>query len=185
MWCGSKYVMSRTVPENDVLIGVARWLWTEKRVWPVNFSIAQGQGIDAAESKRRLEAAMASLEAPEGVAEFRFYSSKGPDITGVSGDEIWQIECKGIGAGKDATHRNNFDRALASTVSYYEDHVDGWPNQKPIIGLALPDAPIFRRLLKSKVRGSLRRRLNLWVLLFNRNDHAITPIEPIVDFDAK
>lgn len=176
--------MSRTVPEIDVLIGVARWLWIEKRVWPANFSIARGQGIDAAESKRRLETALASLEAPEGVAEFRFYSSKGPDITGVSGDEIWQIECKGIGAGKDTTHRNNFDRALASTVSYYDDRVDNWPDHKVIVGLALPDAPIFRRLLKSKVRGPLRRRLNLWVLLFNRDDNSIISIEPAADYDA-
>lgn len=173
--------MSGTVPEIDVLISVACWLWTEKGVWPAHFSLARGQGIDTEDSKRRLEVALASLEAP---AEFRSYSGNGPDIIGVSKDAIWKIECKGIGSGKDSTHRNNFDRALSSAVSYYDDHLEEWPDRKLIIGLAFPDAPIFRKLLKSKVRGSLRRQLNLWILLTNPDDNSIISIEPTADYDA-
>jgi hypothetical protein len=172
------------VSEIDVLVAVAQWLWSEKRVWPANFSIARGQGIVVEESKRRLEIALASLEIPEGLEKFRFYSGGGPDITGVSEDAIWKIECKGIGTGKDPTHRNNFDRALASTVSYYDDDVDGWPDHKLIIGLALPNAPVFRRLLKSKVQRPLRRRLHLWVLLFDPDDNSITSIEPNAEYAA-
>ena len=127
---------------------------------------------------------MASLEISKGLNKYRFYSGTGPDIEGLSKDEFWRIECKGLGAGKNSTHRNNFDRALASTVSYYEDRVTEWPDHKPIIGLALPTAPVFRSLLKSKVRRPLRGQLNLWILLFNPDDSSITPIEPAADYDA-
>ncbi len=175
---------SGAVSEIDVLVAVARWLWIEKRVLPIKFSIARGQGIDAAQSRRSLEAAMASLEIPEGLNKYRFYSGTGPDLEGLSKDEFWKIECKGLGRGKNSTHRNNFDRALASTVSFYEDRVNEWPDHKTIIGLALPDAPVFKSLLKSKVRRPLRSRLNLWVLLFNFDDSSITPIEPAADYDA-
>lgn len=175
--------MTSTVAEIDVLIAVARWLWVERRTWPINFSIASGRGIDAEHSRHLLEAAMASLDVPDGLERFRYFAGNGPDIVGVSADEFWMIECKGLGAGKSSTHRNNFDRALASAVSYYEDRVDEWPEHKPIIGLALPDAPDFRRLLKSKVRKPLRRRLNLWVLLYQPTTNSIVPIEPSADIN--
>ena len=175
---------SGTVSEIDVLIAVARWLWIERRVLPFHFSIARGQGIDVEQSRRSLEAAMNSLEIPEELNKYRSYSGTGPDLKGLSKDEYWKIECKGLGAGKNPTHRNHFDRALASTVSYYEDRVNEWPDHKPIIGLALPEAPVFKSLLKSKVRRPLRSRLNLWVLLFNLDDSSITPIEPAADYDA-
>ncbi len=121
---------------------------------------------------------MASLDAPDGLERFRYFSGNGPDIVGISADEFWMIECKGLGAGKPSTHRNNFDRALASAVSYYEECIDEWPELKPIIGLALPDAPDFRRLLKLKARKPLRSRLNLWVLLYKPTNKSIVPFEP-------
>ena len=175
---------SQTVAEIDVLIAVARWLWIDKRVLPIKFSIARGQGIDAQQSRRNLETAMAALEIPEKLKKYRSYTGIGPDLEGLSKDEYWKIECKGFGTGKNSTHRNHFDRALASVVSYYQDRVDEWPDHKPIIGLALPNAPIFRSLLKSKVRRPLRSQLNLWVLLFNPDESSITPIEPTADYDA-
>lgn len=175
---------SETVAEIDVLIAVARWLWIDRRVLPIAFSLARGQGIDLEQSRRSLEDAMNSLEIPEGLRKYRDYVGTGPDLEGLSKNEFWKIECKGLGAGKNSTHRNNFDRALASTVSYYEDRIVEWPDHKPIIALALPSAPIFRSLLKSKVRRSLRNRLSLWVLLFNPDGSSITPIEPTADYDA-
>ena len=165
-----------------MLIAVARWLWIEKRVLPINFSIARGQGIDTEQSRCRLEAAMASLEIPEGLKKYRYFTGTGPDIEGLSKDEYWKIECKGLGSGKSSTHRNNFDRALSSAVSYYEDHEDDRPDHKPITGLALPNAPVFESLLKSKVRRPLRKRLSLWILLYNADDRSITPIEPTSDY---
>ena len=175
---------SGPVAEIDVLITVARWLWTKKRVLPIQFSVARGQGIDTKLSRRRLEAALDSLEIPKSLKKYRFYAGTGQDIEGVSRTEYWKIECKGLGIGKNSTHRNNFDRALSSAVSYYEDRVDTWPDHKPFIGLALPNAPVFKSLLKSKVRQPLRSRLNLWIMLFDPTDNTIIPIEPSADYEV-
>jgi len=94
----------------------------------------------------------------------------GPDIEAVSDDLYWKIECKGFGTGKPQTHRNNFDRALASVVSYYED-------RRPVaLGLALPASQHYLQLLKTRAGKSLRTRLNLWVLLYDHGE--IKPVNP-------
>jgi hypothetical protein len=83
---------------------------------------------------------------------------------------------------KGGRQRNNFDRALASVVSYCEDPPE-WHSQPPkyILGLSLPATHAYFRWLKSRVRRPLRERLGLWILLLNPIDkesiYAVSPNE--------
>lgn len=92
-------------------------------------------------------------------------------MVAISENEWWAVECKGAGTGKDSTYRNNFDRALSSIVSYYEDSPNNVPewaeNATVFLGLALPTAKQYQRELERRVRTPLRQRLNLWVLLYD------------------
>ena len=49
------------VPEIDVLIAAALWLW-QKEARPIQFSVATGQGIDSRADRDRLERALDSAE---------------------------------------------------------------------------------------------------------------------------
>ncbi len=84
-------------------------------VTPYQFSLAHGQGSDSAAFQKLLTDALKQV----GI-QSKFYTT-GPDICGISAKEFWQIECKSSGSGKSQTQRNNFDRALASVVSYFDD----------------------------------------------------------------
>ena len=102
------------------------------------------------------------------------FEASGPDIVVVSDDLCWKIECKGCGTGKPSTQRNNFDRALASAVSCYED-------RRPVtLGLALPASEQYKKLLETRAGTPLRTRLNLWVLLYDHGE--IEPIRPNDDY---
>ena len=101
------------VPETDVLIQTTLHL-VERGLTPYQFSVPRGSGIDNASTSERLSSAFHHIGLNPS------FVGSGPDIIAASEDEWWQIECKGIGNGQPATHRNNFDRALASTVSYFE-----------------------------------------------------------------
>ena len=167
------------VQETDVLIATTVFL-VQRGVKPYQFSIPRGQGIDSVTPRERLERAFES---------FGFqptFSSQGADIIAVSESEWWHIECKGAGSGKPQTHRNNFDRALSSVVSYYgadrDDLPDDLINSKQILGLALPASPIFLHQLQKRVRKPLRQRLDLWVLLYEPNIGAIKSISPNEDY---
>ena len=81
---------------------------------PYQFSIASGQGSAAGEVKAKIRRDFAAIDREPRVV------SRGPDLLGFSDHEWWAIECKRSGAGKPQTQRNNFDRALASVVSYYD-----------------------------------------------------------------
>ncbi|MCY4137059.1 MAG: hypothetical protein OXF56_02180, partial [Rhodobacteraceae bacterium] len=110
------------------------------------------------------------------------FSRHGPDIVAVSEHEWWCIECKGTGTGKPSTQRNNFDRALASVVSYYEDDPQApvrWAKDARVfLGLALPASPQYLKELARRVRSPLRRRLNLWILLYEKSViRAVAPAE--------
>ena len=80
------------------------------------------------------------------------------------------------------TQRNNFDRALASVVSYFEETPQGVPaefeNATVCLGLALPATQAYLNELKRRVRLPLRKRLNLWVLLYELETSAIKAISP-------
>src|SRR3989304_7215242 len=109
------------VPEIDVLVATVAFL-KERGVTCYKISVARGRGID----KRAAEAsAWAALG--DDISHSYPFSSEGADILGISETEWWNVECKGSGTGVSQTQRNNFDRALASTVSYYEEKPSNLP----------------------------------------------------------
>lgn len=162
------------ISECDVLIAVARWLRL-RNVAAVRISVA-GRRSD----RQRVRE---TLAVDQITAADCHYVSNGPDIVGQSATEYWQVECKGSGTGVVQTQRNNFDRALASVVSYY---VDQPPSNSgsviPYLGLALPATADYMRELRRRVRSPLRVRLNLWVLLFNMSDSSIRAVDPVADY---
>lgn len=173
--------MQMIVPEIDVLIGCSLWLYQRGAV-PVSFSIASGHGIDLNRDKQRLLAALESGGVSTSIGGFR---QGGPDVIAISESEFWQIECKGAGQGKQSTQRNNFDRALASVVSYFTDQSPHLPGKfsilntaKPFLGLALPTTSDYLAQLQKRVLSPLRKHLNLWVLLYDPKSHTIIPVSP-------
>lgn len=167
--------------EIDVLVPVAVWLW-HRKVLPYQFSIARGKDIDVEAAKSKLNAALDREGIP---SEIRSFVGDGPDITAISGNEYWQVECKGAGTGKPATQRNNFDRALASAVSYYTEsppdfgaELAALNSARPVLGLALPETSYYMSELKRRVRNPLRKALDLWVLLYNPSEGTVRGIPP-------
>ena len=146
-------------------------------------SVAGGKGINSAHDKTRVKRTIRDMskEVPTKSAKPKFPHS-GPDVIAASRDWYWQIECKGAGTGKPPTQRNNFDRALASVVSYYgKPPPEGLrvPRAaKSVLGLALPATPQYLSLLDDRVGQPLRQRLNLWVLLYDPTLRNIRPIGP-------
>lgn len=164
-----------TIVETDVLITTIAFL-VERGVTPYQFSVAVGKGIDTAEATGRLRNAFSIV----GCAPH--FSRAGADILGLSDSEWWAVECKGAGTGKPSTQRSNFDRALASVVSYYEDIPQGIEienrNITACLGLALPDTNAYLKELRRRVRTPLRKRLNLWVLLYQQKLETIRAVPP-------
>jgi len=163
------------VPEPDVLIATTVFL-IERGVTPYQFSVATGRGLKTSGAIERLRKAF------EAIGRVPVFAGTGADIMGISETEWWVIECKGSGAGKPQTHRNSFDRALASVVSYFEEKPQGVPsefeNATVCLGLALPATPAYLNELKRRVRLPLRKRLNLWVLLYELETSAIKAVSP-------
>lgn len=163
------------IKETVVLIATTLFL-LKRGVIPYQFSVPRGQGIDTHSTRNLL---LKVFDSPDNRPNF---VNSGPDIVGISEEEWWQLECKGSGTGKQQTQRNNFDRALASVVSYYEEEVQGFEKKekkpKPFLGLALPRSPAYLKELKRRVRSPLRIKLNLWVLLYDPTNDVIEPISP-------
>jgi hypothetical protein len=163
------------IPEPDVLIATTAFL-IKRGVIPYQFSIAAGRGIDSTGATDRLRNAFTSIgHSPR-------FSGNGADIIAVSNTEWWIIECKGTGSGKPQTQRNNFDRALASVVSYFEEKPQGlaadFATAIVYLGLALPASPAYLKELRRRVRSPLRKRLNLWVLLYEPESKTIKAVSP-------
>jgi hypothetical protein len=163
------------VPEPDVLIATTVFL-IERGVTPYQFSVATGRGLKTSGAIERLRKAFAAI------GRTPVFAGIGADILGISESEWWVIECKGSGAGKPQTHRNKFDRALASVVSYFEEIPQSVPsefeNTTVCLGLALPATQAYLNELKRRVRLFLRKRLNLWVLLYQLETSAIKAVSP-------
>lgn len=154
------------ITENNVLIAVAKWL--HKNGWQIKqVSVASGQRIDYAEEIKKLRANLDSIGVPVGKLKF---TSQGADIEALHETEVWKIECKGMGNVKLPTLKNNFDRAVASAVSYYDS------NTGLRIGLALPEE--YSRLINAKLPSALREAINLWVLLYVSADDEVYVFEP-------
>ena len=174
-----------TVPEIDILIGCSLWL-CRRGALPLAFSIASGHGIDANRDRQRLLDALDKAGFSNSMAQFR---PDGPDVTAVSKSEFWQVECKGAGEGKQSTQRNNFDRALSSTVTYFTDRSPRFSGElsilnsaTPFLGLALPATREYLDQLQRRVRSPLRKRLNLWVSLYDLKSLTITAVSPDESF---
>jgi len=144
------------IPEIDVLIGIALWLhsdgWQIKQV-----SMAGGQKIDQVTHRQKLKSNFIKAEIALDTIRFR---REGPDIEAIKEAKIWRIECKGLGDVRLQTLKNNFDRAVASVVSYYDQQV-GLQLQ---LGLAFPEA--YAKLTRKKLPQSLREAINLWLFLY-------------------
>ena len=166
---------AKTVGEVDVLLATTVFL-LKRKITPYQFSIPRGRGIDTKATQALI------LQAFQNIDRMPAFYSSGPDVLGISKSEWWQIECKGSGTGKKQTQRNNFDRALASVVSYYEEDTkrlpDKFKNANPFLGLALPATSEYLAELTRRVRMSLRRRLNLWILLYDPEADSIRSISP-------
>ena len=109
------------ITEGEVLLGTLRFLLGRQAI-PFQVSVPTGQNIDTNQIKNEVKNIFANIDFnPD-------FVGIGPDVIAVSENEYWIIECKGTGKGKPSTQRNNFDRALASTVSYFEDNPPNPPD---------------------------------------------------------
>ena len=153
------------VPEIDVVIASCSWL-TQEGLLVDKCSVAAGKGIDALADRAHLIKALnvSHLLSP-------VFQQHGPDIVAVSETQRWYIECKGAGGGKPETQRNNFDRAVASVVSYFTD--DG-----VTLGLAVPATRLYRHFIGTRVPPALRKRLNMWLLLYDPTTRQIQDFAP-------
>ena len=159
---------TKIIPEIDVLI--AATLWLHSRGYTLQtISVPRGHGIDYTKDKQKLESKLCEANIP--LKDLRL-KSEGPDIVAILDDCCWKIECKGLGKGKPATLRNNFDRAVASTVSYYDSKTD------LRLGLALPKEYTYLNLIDKRIPQPLRETLDLWILLYNADTNSIELIEP-------
>ena len=167
------------ISEGEVLLATTEYLITEPKLLPYQFSVASRKDVDRSSTKIKLK------DLPTGMPREPEFTGSGQDIIAVSEKEWWCVECKGVGTGKPQTQRNNFDRALASVVSYYEDRPDT-PSQwdeyvkdsRVFLGLALPASTQYLKELERRVRSPLRQRLNLWILLYERSKiRAVAPVE--------
>ena len=170
----------QVIPEIDVLVATTVFL-KERGVKPYRISVPKGKGMDKTSYQERIWKILTSNSAPDVYP----FSPEGPDIIGISETEWWQVECKGSGKGVQSTQRNNFDRALASVVSYYEEETKGLPkkyeqykNAQSYLGLALPASPAYLKELKKRVRKPLREILNLWILLYEPELKSIRAVSP-------
>ena len=162
-----RLLQAQYIPEIEIIVAVVKWLhasgWTIEHI-----SIPHGQGIDSISSKANLQMELALLGIQDGTVKF---VSKGEDIRAKQGNTLWRIECKGLGTDlPSSTVRNNFDRALASTVSYYNR------SEGLRLGIALPEE--YFRFVKSRLPMALRIALNMWVLLYVRSDSEIYELTP-------
>ena len=153
------------VPEIDVVIATCRWLGEEGLLLD-KCSVAVGQGIDALAHRERM-----IKKLPDFGLLRPAFENHGPDLVALSETHRWYIECKGAGSGTPQTQRNNFDRAVASVVSYFTD--DG-----VTLGLAVPATRLYRRFIRTRVPPALRKRLNMWLLLYDPITRQIEDIAP-------
>ncbi|OFY43237.1 MAG: hypothetical protein A2Z69_00485 [Bacteroidetes bacterium RBG_13_44_24] len=152
--------------ELEVLIATVLWLL--RNGWSVEaISIARGRGLPpVGQQKEKIRRAFHANNAP---FDEKIFRPKGPDIIASSHDGIWKIECKGLGEGRTQTHRNNFDRAVASVMSYFD-------NPQTRLGLALANDYLWVYHFSERLPQTLRAATNLWVFLLENG--AIYPYEP-------
>jgi hypothetical protein len=167
----------KTVHETDVLIATADWL--HRNGWSIRIVSPGGPGnkhareerVRLAFKERGVPFRETSTSVPE-IVEGIGFVTRGPDIVAKKDSDRWKTECKGRGTGKPPTLRNNLDRALASAVSYYDQ------SENLQVGLALPAGDTEMDYLRTRVPSALRRKLNLWVFLYDSKRDAVNAIQP-------
>ena len=162
-------MVRQRVPEIDVIIAIVPWLYSKGHVIQ-KISPPKGKGIDHAADIKKLKKRLCDLKIP---SEDIIFESGGPDIVASFNGGIWKIECKGLSPGTDQTLRNNFDRALASAVSYYDSETG------IRIGLVMPKNDTYLGLIGKKISPALRKVLGLWVFLYNAGTDALEAIDPV------
>ena len=104
--------MNKIIPEQIVLIETAKWF--VKRGCDLNsISIPRGKGYTG-DIKSNLENELKDI----GYDKKINYNPHGADIIAQNEDEIWKVECKGLGSGTTQTLRNNFDRQVTITQRF-------------------------------------------------------------------
>jgi hypothetical protein len=152
--------------ELEVLIATA--LWLVKNGWSVEaISVAKGRGLPPVDQQK--EEIRRAFAADNMTFDEKIFRPRGPDITASSHDGMWKIECKGLGEGRAQTHRNNFDRAVASVMSYFD-------NPQTRLGLALANDYLWIYNFSERLPLTLRQATNLWVLLLENG--TIYPYKP-------
>src|SRR2546430_14797281 len=98
--------VTSTVPELDVLLGAARWLFGRGAI-PRCVSLAAGSAAGKYADRQRLEAGVVALRLPP---HSWSTSSDGPDIVAFGNGELWLFECKGGGSRNSQKQRKKLDR---------------------------------------------------------------------------
>ena len=144
--------------ELEVLAATLVWLvrngWTVEAIF-----IATGHGLPSIEHQK--EEVRKTLIQENASLEQLVFKAKGPDIIARSQEGVWKIECKGLGQGKAQTHRNNFDRAVASVMSYFDD-------SSIRLGLALANDYLWAYNFQERISRALREATNLWIFLLEK-----------------
>jgi hypothetical protein len=156
--------------ELEVLIATS--LWLVKNGWNIEvISVAGGRGLPTVDyQKEEIRKAFNVKSVP---FDRKMFKSRGPDIVARSHEGVWKIECKGLGKGKASTHRTNFDRAVASTMSYFDA-----PSTR--LGLALANDYFWAYNFSERLPQTLRKAINLWVFLLEKGTiYTYEPTEKI------
>jgi len=147
---------------------IATTVWLLRHGWKVEaISVAGGRGLPLVDyQKEEIGKAFKAENVP---FDERIFKHRGPDIVARSHEGIWKIECKGLGKGKSKTHRTNFDRAVASVVSYFD-------TPRTRLGLALANDYLWEYNFGERLPQALREATNLWLFLLEKG--TIYPYEP-------
>jgi hypothetical protein len=160
--------MATSVSEFDILLATIRWLL--EKGWRVD-SVSIAPSSELASMQERKEEVKRLLRAASWSLDEDGFRPIGPDIVAGTNGGIWKFECKGLGRGKPRTHRNNFDRAVASVVSYY----DG-PDIR--LGLSIAEDYLWKYNFGKRLPTALRESIGLWLFLYNPQRKEVYHFEP-------
>ena len=154
------------IVEAEVLAATAVWL--KKNGWTLEtISFPKGQEIEMSNQypffKEYLEDNFLTIE------ENIIFLTNGPDIIATKDGVKIKVECKGYCNATAPTLRNNFDRALSSCVTYFDD-----TNIK--LGLAIPD--YYKKDVQKRVPVALRKALKMSIFLLNTTTNVVDHYEP-------
>jgi len=152
--------------ELEVLIATTVWL--VRNGWNIEaISVAVGRELPPVDGQK--EEIRKAFNVENMPFDKKVFKPRGPDIIARSPEGIWKIECKGLGKGAAQTHRTNFDRAVASAISYFDT-----PSTR--LGLALANDYLWVYNFSARLPQALREATNLWVFLLENG--TIYPYEP-------